>query len=212
MMREWRYSSTHSITSTIDGGAWSASPPGNESWYPLDRRQGGPQSWSGHGVEENNSQPPTGIEPRSIDRPTRSQSLHRLSYPDSSYALVHIFNCECSVRVIMLCLCLIPYKTLIFMLQINVSKRAGDNYVWWLLLVPTVQCKTDRVPTCCHQTPCCFTGPWVRKGCEPMYRTIYRCTLTNWLYKLYFISYSGYGHPTSHLPNLFTHSFQDRIL
>jgi len=33
------------------------------SWYPLDRRLGGPQSCSGHGGEEKNSQPPLGIEP-----------------------------------------------------------------------------------------------------------------------------------------------------
>jgi hypothetical protein len=27
-LREWRYSSTHSLTSTLDGGEWSASRPG----------------------------------------------------------------------------------------------------------------------------------------------------------------------------------------
>jgi hypothetical protein len=27
-MGEWRYSSTHSLTSTLDGGEWSASRPG----------------------------------------------------------------------------------------------------------------------------------------------------------------------------------------
>jgi len=31
--------------------------------YPLDRRLGGPQSRSGRGDEEKNSQPPPGIEP-----------------------------------------------------------------------------------------------------------------------------------------------------
>jgi len=35
---------------------------GKGSQYPLDRRLGGPQSWSRHGVEEKNSQPPSGIE------------------------------------------------------------------------------------------------------------------------------------------------------
>jgi hypothetical protein len=33
------------------------------SRYPLDRRLGGPQSRSGRGGEEKNSQPPPGIEP-----------------------------------------------------------------------------------------------------------------------------------------------------
>jgi hypothetical protein len=36
------------------------------------------------GVEEKNSQPPPGIEPRSSDRAGRSQSLYRLRYPGSS--------------------------------------------------------------------------------------------------------------------------------
>jgi len=34
-------------------------PPGKE----LDRRLAEPQNWSGHGVEEKNSQSPLGIEP-----------------------------------------------------------------------------------------------------------------------------------------------------
>jgi hypothetical protein len=37
-------------------------PQGKSPWYPLDRRLGGPQSRSGHGGEEENSQPPPGIE------------------------------------------------------------------------------------------------------------------------------------------------------
>jgi hypothetical protein len=43
--------------------------------YPLDRRLGGPQSRSGRGGEENNSQPPLGIESPNSNRPARSQSL-----------------------------------------------------------------------------------------------------------------------------------------
>jgi hypothetical protein len=38
-------------------------PQGNRPWYPLDRRLGGPQSRSGHGGEEKDSQPLPGIEP-----------------------------------------------------------------------------------------------------------------------------------------------------
>jgi hypothetical protein len=37
-------------------------PQGKSPWYPLDRRLGGPQSRSGRGGEEKNSQPPPGIE------------------------------------------------------------------------------------------------------------------------------------------------------
>jgi hypothetical protein len=41
-------------------------------YFPLDRRLGGPQSRTGRGGEENNSQPPTGIEPKNPDLPARS--------------------------------------------------------------------------------------------------------------------------------------------
>jgi hypothetical protein len=64
-----RYSSTHSLVSAVDGGKWSASqhqplyPQGKSPWYPLDTRLGGPQSYSGRGGEEKNSQPPPEIEP-----------------------------------------------------------------------------------------------------------------------------------------------------
>jgi hypothetical protein len=56
----------HSLTSALDGGEWSASHPGHfpqgkTPWYPLDRRLGGPQSYSGHNGEEKNSQPPLEI-------------------------------------------------------------------------------------------------------------------------------------------------------
>jgi hypothetical protein len=37
---------------------------GKSPWYPLDRRLGGPQSHSGRGGLEKNSQPPPGIEPQ----------------------------------------------------------------------------------------------------------------------------------------------------
>jgi hypothetical protein len=55
---------TYLGTSALDGGKWSASrPQGKILWYPLDRRLGGPQSRSGRGGEEKNSQLPSGIEP-----------------------------------------------------------------------------------------------------------------------------------------------------
>jgi hypothetical protein len=41
----------------------AALPPGKEIRYPLDRRLGRPQSRSGSGGEEKNSQPPSRIEP-----------------------------------------------------------------------------------------------------------------------------------------------------
>jgi hypothetical protein len=58
----------------------AALPPEKDPRYPLDRWMGEPQSRSGHGVEEKNSQPPPGFEPRSSNRSARSQSLYRLRY------------------------------------------------------------------------------------------------------------------------------------
>jgi hypothetical protein len=61
---EWRYSSTHSLTSAVDRGKGSDSrpgcftPKGKSPCYPLNRRLGGPLSRSGRGGEEKNSQPP----------------------------------------------------------------------------------------------------------------------------------------------------------
>jgi hypothetical protein len=59
-------------------------PQGKNPWYPLDMRLGGPQSRSGRGGEEKNSQPPPGIEPSNRDRPDCSPALYRLSYHGSS--------------------------------------------------------------------------------------------------------------------------------
>jgi hypothetical protein len=86
-MGEWRYSSTHSLSSALDGGEWSASHPGR-----FTPREGAPDTlWIGGWVDprasldtvskETNSQPPPGFESRSSYRPGRSQSLYRLSYP-----------------------------------------------------------------------------------------------------------------------------------
>jgi hypothetical protein len=72
------------LTSVLDGGEWSASrpgritPQGKSSCYTSDRRLGGPQSRSGRGGEEKNSQPTPGIEPYNPDRPSRSPVLYRI--------------------------------------------------------------------------------------------------------------------------------------
>jgi hypothetical protein len=85
------YSSTHSLTSALDGGEWSASrpgrfaPQGKSPWYPLDRRLGGPQSRAGRGGEEKNSRSPPRIEPKNPDSPARSPALCRLSYHGCSW-------------------------------------------------------------------------------------------------------------------------------
>jgi hypothetical protein len=63
----------------LDLGArrgWVAALPPGKTQYPLYRRLGGPQGRSGR---VRKISPPTGI--RSPDRPARSQSLYRLSYP-----------------------------------------------------------------------------------------------------------------------------------
>jgi hypothetical protein len=75
---EWRYSSTHSSTSILDGGEWSASHPGIPC-YPLDRRLGVPQSHSGFSGEEKNSQLLLGIDLRTpIFQPIAQHYLHNI--------------------------------------------------------------------------------------------------------------------------------------
>jgi len=57
------------LTSALGRGEWSAShpgfftPKGKNSWFPLDKRLGEPQSRSGRGGEEKNSHLPPVIEP-----------------------------------------------------------------------------------------------------------------------------------------------------
>jgi len=46
----------------------------------LDRKLYGPQSRSGRGGEEKNSQPPQGIEPCNPDRPARSLNVIKINY------------------------------------------------------------------------------------------------------------------------------------
>jgi hypothetical protein len=47
-------------------------PKGKIPWYPLDKRLGGPQSWSGNSGEEKNSQPLPGFKPSIIQTVVQS--------------------------------------------------------------------------------------------------------------------------------------------
>ena len=62
--------------STPRPGRFTPPPPPRKTRYPLYRRLGGPQGRSGR---MRKISPPTGI--RSTDRPARTESLYRLSYP-----------------------------------------------------------------------------------------------------------------------------------
>jgi hypothetical protein len=75
----------HSLPRHLGGQfhASAALPPVKTPRYPLDRRLNGSQSRPGCGGEEKNSEPPLIIEIQNPDRPSRGQSLYRLSYPDS---------------------------------------------------------------------------------------------------------------------------------
>jgi hypothetical protein len=65
---------------------------GKSPYYPLYRRLGGPQSRSGRGGEDNNSQPSSGIEPQNPIRPTRSPALYRLSHQGSECSLLNVIR------------------------------------------------------------------------------------------------------------------------
>jgi hypothetical protein len=78
----------------------SLHPPGKRLRYPLDRRLSGPQNRSARYGEDKNLIPAGNRNP---GRPTRSPSLHRLSYPDSLYFLF-------SLILSLLLTLLIPYS------------------------------------------------------------------------------------------------------
>jgi hypothetical protein len=87
---ERRYSSYSFSTSALDGGEWSASPPGR-AFTPGERAPGthctggwmGPRAGLDTEATGKILCPPPGIEPRSPGRPTRSQTLYCLSYRGS---------------------------------------------------------------------------------------------------------------------------------
>jgi hypothetical protein len=56
----------------------AALPQGKSPWYPLDSRLGGPQSRSGRGGEEKNSQHLLGLEPP-INQPVAQRYTAELS-------------------------------------------------------------------------------------------------------------------------------------
>jgi hypothetical protein len=79
----WNYSSTHSLSSALDGGVVSFMPRplyphGKSPWCPLDRRLGGLQSRSGRGGEEKNSRPLRDSNPQTSSPQLSAISL---SYP-----------------------------------------------------------------------------------------------------------------------------------
>ena len=94
---EQMYNSTLPSTSALDGiGGQRHAPtallPG-KTRYPLYRRLGGPQGRSGRAQKIS---PPTGI--RSPDRPARSESLYRLSYPGPQIIYLASQKGPCSMQ------------------------------------------------------------------------------------------------------------------
>jgi hypothetical protein len=86
-----------------------AALPGKSPCYPLDRRLSGPQTRSGRGSEEKNSQSPPGIDPLNPDRPASSlvatpTELSRLSLCIKVHAIkvnTNLFPCALNENHIM---------------------------------------------------------------------------------------------------------------
>jgi hypothetical protein len=84
VLGEWRYNFTHSWPQhNMEMGGQlhvpAGLPQGKSPCYPLDRRLGGPQSRSGYGGEEKNSQPLPSLEPP--DHPAHSPELYHWAIP-----------------------------------------------------------------------------------------------------------------------------------
>jgi hypothetical protein len=60
-------------------------PQGKIPWYPLDRRLGGLQGWSGRGGEEKNSQPLPGLEPPIIQPVAQLYTAELSRLPEYKY-------------------------------------------------------------------------------------------------------------------------------
>jgi len=85
------------MTAALEGGEWSAARPGRtlppgKTRYPFYRRLGGPPGpvWTGGKSRPHRDSVP--------DRPVRSQSLYRLSYPAHIYIYVCVCVCVCVWR------------------------------------------------------------------------------------------------------------------
>jgi hypothetical protein len=85
---------------------------GKNPQYPLGRKLGGSQSWSGRSGERK-FLTLTGLEIRPFGRPARSQSLYRLRYPGSLYVIVYI----------------VKVSTFAFTKILGVSENKHQNYV-----------------------------------------------------------------------------------
>jgi hypothetical protein len=87
------YSSTLFLTSVLDGDGWSMPHPGclppEETQYPLYRRLGGPQGWSG---QVRKISPPSGFNPLTFQPIQRVTILTELSWP--TYKEMNAVNCD----------------------------------------------------------------------------------------------------------------------
>jgi hypothetical protein len=86
VLEEWRYSSTHSLTSALDGGEWSASHPGR--FTPRERTRGthwiggwvGPRAVLDAVVKRKLPSPRLELNPRTpIDQPVAQRYTDRIS-------------------------------------------------------------------------------------------------------------------------------------
>jgi hypothetical protein len=89
VLGQWRYSSTHSLTSALEGRF----TPRESSWYPLARRLRGPQSRSAHGCEGENSQPLPGLEPPINQLLAQRHVTQLFQYPPERNRLVRFGLC-----------------------------------------------------------------------------------------------------------------------
>jgi hypothetical protein len=89
VLGEWRYRSTHSLTSALDGGEWSASRPGR--FTPGERAPGthwiggwvGPRAVPYAVVKRKIPSSRRELNPRTLIVQLVAQSLYRLSYHGS---------------------------------------------------------------------------------------------------------------------------------
>jgi len=121
----------HILDSALDGGEWSAScpghftspPPGKNPWYPLDKRLGGPLSWSEHSGEEKSSQPLLGLK-ATIIKPISQCHTTELSWLLMSRKLHTHTNSNMTFKVLETLL------TSILTIRREVCIPGGQSVIW----------------------------------------------------------------------------------
>jgi hypothetical protein len=132
---------------------WSLYPQGKSPCFPLDSSVGGPQSCSGCGDEEKNSQPPPGIEPWNPNRPARSPVLYHKAIVALNLTMKGLTNTQKVSIMLMQLTCFQAGNLLTWLRFFTIFFR---SYMW----IGVVIAQTGIGLTTNKETPSFTAGNW----------------------------------------------------